>query len=287
MIKKYIKCLILLLCFGLTLLTVGCKDEEEKDAENYYSVKNNSYCENVFADIFKWINNAQLLMEDSLYKTSKSSYNTTLFNTDAIHISLTPNDTTTWPKILTINFGSTNIMCLDGKNRKGKITAAVTGKFNKQGTVITAITSEYYVNNLYVEGTIKLICAGLNSAGHLLFRENVTNAKIVTPDGVTYWECDRDRELISGKQTPWPNIYDDIYKITGKSSGTDVTGRLYEAKIINPLKHYINCKWMQEGSLEITPDGLSIRSVDYGNDGCNPDAKITIADKTYNFIMIW
>ncbi len=287
MYKKSSHILILIICFLGLSFTTSCKDEEEKEAENYHSAKNNSYAESVFADIFKWVNEAQLRMEDSIYNLSKSNNFNTDYLLNNVSITLSPMDTLTWPKMLTINFGPNNIICLDGKNRKGKIAAAITGRFNKKGTIITIVPSNYYINDFYIEGTLKIICAGVNSVGNFLFREEVKEAKVITPDGTTYWECDRDRELITGIATPWPNIYDDVYKITGTSKGADITGRLYETEIINPLIYSMNCKWFKEGSLEITPERLSIRSVDYGNDGCNPQASVTIADKTYNYIMSW
>lgn len=287
MFKKVSNIPLLMFCILLLCFNNSCKDEEEKEAENYFSAKNNSYAENVFADIFKWVNDAQLNMENELFNAAKGINTTENDLKNNVIITLSPMDTTTWPKMLTINFGPNNVMCLDGKKRKGKISAAITGRFNNPGTVITIIPSNYYINDFYTEGTLKIICAGFTGSGNILFREDVKEAKVATPDGTIYWECDRDRELISGKETPWPNIYDDVYKITGSSWGTDVTGRIYETNIVNPLKYNMNCKWVKEGSLEITPEGISVRSVDYGDDGCNPHASVTIADKTYNFVMAW
>ncbi|HRS54720.1 MAG TPA: hypothetical protein P5250_08455 [Bacteroidales bacterium] len=263
----------------------SCKKEYTEGIKKYVSPKNNCYAESVFYDIIKWVNDAQLKIEDSLYNGSKNNY---IINDNYISISLLPNDTLTWPKMLTINFGSGNHMCLDGKLRKGKIIAAITSRFHQQGTVITIVPNNYFVNDSYVEGTLKITCLGLSNEGHIIFKDNVKQGKIITSDGLIYWECDRTREMISGQLTPWPNIYDDTFKITGNSSGTDISAHSYTAEIINPLKLSFGCKWINEGSLEISSESFSSKMiVDYGNSECNPQATLTVDNKTYNFIINW
>jgi len=269
---------------SMLLLIISCRKEEVKEAENYHAAKNNSYAENAFADIFKWVDDNHRWMEDSILGLGNSG---TYVPMEGVNITYTPMDSLTYPKLLTINFGSAGVMCLDGKIRKGKIVAAITGRHNKQGTVITIIPNNFYVNEYFMEGNYKVSCTGTNSSNNLVFKDEVTGGKLISPDGTIYWECNRTREYIAGSITPWPNVFDDVYHITGGSSGTDVTGRMYLTNIVDPLVLKMSCKWITSGTLEITPEELSVRTVDYGDGDCNPKAEVTIVDKTFNFIMSW
>ena len=69
----------------------------------------------------------------------------------------------------------------------------------------------------------------------------------------------------AGDQDPM----NDIYRLEYALSGSDRTGRTYEANSTTPIQYPFNCKWCTQGNCEILPDGLSTRTVDHGPGSCD------------------
>ncbi len=199
---------------------------------------------------------------------------------------------TTFPKVLTVDFGTTNCTGNDGVSRRGIVRIEYTGGYRADGTTITTTTDNYYVNDYQVIVTKKVTNAGRNSSGNLHYVIEV-DGKVITPDGEEIvWHSTRDREWISGESSTWWNsgiagITDDIYSITGNATGTNRHGRNYSATITQALIFQIGCRWIKEGTIEVQPDDLKLRKVDFGNrsEGCNNDATVEIGNRTYDIEM--
>ncbi|HRZ41877.1 MAG TPA: hypothetical protein P5228_04145 [Bacteroidales bacterium] len=89
-------------------------------------------------------------------------------------------DTTVSPKLLTIDFGTTNCLCADGKYRRGIIQISFTGPYKDSGTVITHTFSNYFVNDHQVLGTKVVTNNGLDTNGFLSYSV-VVNGSIIKP----------------------------------------------------------------------------------------------------------
>ena len=92
------------------------------------------------------------------------------------------------------------------------------------------------------------------------------------------------REWIAGESTildPW----DDVYLISGTADGTGINGNTFSVVIHNPLRVALNCKWIESGTLTLTPQNLSPRDVDYGSGACDDQATVTINGTVYNVTM--
>jgi hypothetical protein len=194
-------------------------------------------------------------------------------------------DTLSSPKTITIEFDATGNGCLcddwDGKYRKGKIIASWSGKYRDAGTVITVATQDYYVNGNKHEYAKSVTNNGFNTAGHLTFSINVTQAKVTYTDGTfSQWVSTRTREWMEGEPTLTP--YDDVYSITGTASGTSRNGTPFTVTITNPLDVALSCKWIRKGTIVIQPDGLPSRTLDFGNGTCDSQATVEINGTTYN-----
>ena len=261
---------------------MGCKkDKEDKDQR---AAQDNSTAENMFNDVFKQV-------DYSAKKTTNAGAKIMqIDSTSCGTITILPFDTVTWPKTLTIDFGTTNCLCSDYKYRKGKIIATLSGRYRDSATVINITLDQYYVNNYHVEGTKTITNLGhvgtYNSGHNLKYSIVVSNAKITPPTGnpIT-WNSTRTREWIEGESTKWPNWMDDVYLIGGTASGVDQNGNNFTVNITSPLRVALNCKWIESGTVEITPQNLATRTVDYGNGNCDDQATVTINGTTYNFTM--
>jgi hypothetical protein len=76
---------------------------------------------------------------------------------------------------------------------------------------------------------------------------------------------------------------DDVISITGNSSGKNRLGRTFTTDITSGLIKRSDCKYITSGTLELTPEGLRTRTVDFGNGTCDDDATFTVNGQTISF----
>ncbi len=285
--KYNVKSILILAIAGTLLFTVQSCKKRKLNKETTTS-EDNSIAEASFDDIFK-ITNEAADDEGGLRLSEERAYS---FGSCAT-VTLTPDlPDTTFPKTMIVDFGTSNCQGNDNVNRRGKIKAVFTGKYRDAGTKITVTPENYYVNDYKVEGTKTITNNGRNSAGNLNYTITV-DGKVTTPESdiITY-ESNRNREWIEGESTTWvtsglSGIFDDIYSITGNGGGITREGRAYTIEVTKPLIIQVGCRWIKEGTLEIVPEELKTRTVDFGdrNEGCNNDATVTIGKKTYDIKM--
>jgi hypothetical protein len=292
-----------LVLVGALILTVlalnGCK--KYRLNKQTTSAEDNALAEDSFDDIFKNINEAA--DEQNLDGTAKLGWTPDYtFSSSCATITLNPPawDTTmsppawnnTFPKTLTIDFGSANCVGNDNKARRGKIISVFSGKHNESGTVATTTLDNYHVNDYHVEGTKAVTNNGSNS-----FSIEV-DGNVTSPDGndEVSWTSTRTRTWIEGQNTNFwtlnpdstcceffDGILDDVYSITGTASGVNRNGRNFEAEITVPLRIEF-CGWIPEiteGTVEIQPEDLKLRMVDFGDRECDRTFVVTIGNKSY------
>lgn len=266
----------LLLIAGTSLVYTGCKKEEDKPAD-YNAATDNSTADNAFAGIWKQI---------STVTDSSGTLRSSLATSAAYPIvTITEWNTAVWPKILTIDFGPTNILGNDGNNRRGSITAEFTGPYLDSATVITISLTNYYHNDYKITGTQTITNLGNNAAGHLVYNVVVNNATVTHPTNgqTSTWSTNQNREFIPNTAV-W---YDDVYLITGTANGVSGGGSAYSIVVNSALRINVGCRWIVSGSFTLTladypnyPIGF-----DYGNGTCDALATATLNGTTYNIVM--
>lgn len=194
-------------------------------------------------------------------------------------------DTTSSPKVIVIDFGSTNCLCDDGKNRRGAIVTTFTGPYGQAGTVITHTPQDYYVNDYKIEGTKVVTNNGTDGNGDPYFTVDI-DGTITKPTGEVFtYMSDRIRTWIEGHATPL-NIWDDEYEITGTASGTNAQGGSYTISSVSPIHYKLGCKWPVSGILDIDLSSLNHDiTVDYGNGNCDLSFTATYRNKTYTIFF--
>ena len=188
-------------------------------------------------------------------------------------------DTTTNPKTITIDFGTTNCTCSDGRVRRGKVLVSYTGKYREVGSHIEIGFDNYYVNDNHVEGTRTVDNLGFNADSNLVFHVVVDGTITKTDGTVIDWVCDRTREWIAGFDTDIR--IDDAYKVTGTASGTRSNGINFTAETVTPLIRKVSCHQFVSGQLRLTPSGKPERLIDFGNGDCDNEATVTINGNDY------
>lgn len=194
-------------------------------------------------------------------------------------------DTTTSPRSLTIDFGTTNCPCTnwDSKNRRGKIIATWTGRYRDAGTVITHKTENYYLNDNKLIWNHTATNNGPGTNGNYTFSVKAENCSYETTDGTFTWNSTRSREWLQGYSTLTP--FDDVYLITGSASGKNRIGDDYTINIDEALRKNIGCRWFVSGKITLTSAGKDDRTLDYGSGTCDNKAVLSYRNKTYDITL--
>ncbi len=194
-------------------------------------------------------------------------------------------DTSSSPKVLTIDFGSVNCLCNDGRNRRGEVIVSYEGRYRDTNSTHTISFNDYFVNDNEVIGTKTVLNNGVNSSGKINFSIEV-DGKVVKSNSTDtiVWVSSRTRTWEEGSSTVF-NWLDDVYLISGSASGINSAGVSYTVNISTPLRMALNCRWISSGVIEIEPEGKLIRTVDYGLGSCDANATITIAGISFPVIL--
>ena len=180
----------------------------------------------------------------------------------------------------TIDFGSENCLCKDGKNRRGKIQVKITGNKNLVGSNVVYTVVDYFVNDHGVSGTKTLTVVDDHS-----FRIVVVNGKVTKANGgIITWNTDRTRTMTVGFDTK-DNPSDDVFEVSGTTSGINAAGNAYKFTTLTPIVKARACQWITAGKLKIERAGKLDAVVDYGDGTCDSLATITVANKTFPFVM--
>ncbi|MCX6229943.1 MAG: hypothetical protein NTZ33_00230 [Bacteroidetes bacterium] len=189
-------------------------------------------------------------------------------------------DTITIPHTLTIDFGTTNCLCNDGKYRRGQIVIAFYKHYKDSGAVHSTTFNNYYVNDNHIMGSRSRINNGHNAAGHWNITTTVNSMIIFALSGDTLsWNATHNREWLQGYWSP--TIWDDITLLSGSSTGHRPNGTNYSKTIVTPLKRHMPCPYFVSGSVQLTQTNRPVRVINYGNGNCDPWATVTINGVTH------
>jgi hypothetical protein len=261
----------------ITSVFISCKKNADKSDNDVEAAENNSLAESNYNDVTTLVDMAATNGTSFTFRTTDELN----LLSSCVTVSL---DTLSTPRTIVIDFGTTNCLCTDGRNRRGKILASYTGKYRNSGTVISITFDNYFVNDNQVKGTKTVTNMGNNNAGHLVYSIQV-NGQIVKANngGTISWTSTRQREWVEGANTLTP--LDDVYSITGTASGTSAQEKAYTIAITQALVRKMNCRWFESGKVEVTPEGLATRTLDYGTTGCDANATVTILGRTFNVTL--
>jgi hypothetical protein len=191
-------------------------------------------------------------------------------------------DTIASIKTVTVDYGSSNCDCNDGKTRRGKIITTFTGFYHAQGTIITHTPVDYYVNDIKIEGIKTVENMGLNTSGQPYFNVQIDGVATLTSGETVSYTSTRVRTWIAGFNTLL-NRFDDEYDISGTASGTFSSGGGYTALTTNPVHIKVGCGFPVSGTIEVTPQNRPLRVVDYGSGMCDATFTVTVNGQTYTF----
>ncbi len=176
---------------------------------------------------------------------------------------------------VTIDFGTTGVLCPDGSTRSGVLTVTASALQLQAGVVYTVTSSNYKVNGFLVTGTITN--TALKVFGNFILKSTI-NEDIV----ITY---PNQQATITRKATFTREISTDLTNLTvsifGSATivGTDGVKRTQTVAESTPLIYSVNANEVVKGIMILQIEGSSIIwTIDFG-DG-TPDKTYTISNGT-------
>ncbi|MCK4631235.1 MAG: hypothetical protein KAT40_07315 [Bacteroidales bacterium] len=278
--KNYLYILSIVLVGAI--LFQSCEKETSSLTDDEVAIaEDDALAESLFDDIFDVAIAAEQLIDGQIYGgTLKSS----VVSDSCPNVTVDHPDSTYWPKVITIDYGD-GCTGFYEQTRSGKIIIRVTGRYRVTGTSRTITLENYYINGIHVEGTKTVTNDGENDEGNICYSIELTGGKITTPDSIVITrESVRTREWVAGSDTWW-NIWDDVYFITGQTTGTNFRGVGYSRTIIIPLEWAATCRFIKSGSIDIVVGENDPITLDFGDGECDNEATVSRNGETKTILL--
>ncbi|MCC6724958.1 MAG: hypothetical protein IT258_10645 [Saprospiraceae bacterium] len=244
---------------ALTVLFTACKKEDNDtiQSEQLVAAEDQTSANDVYEDVDEQV--------DEAIETRGAGE-------DCPTITISPADGS-YPRLMTIDFGTTGCTGLDGRIRTGQIVVNLTDTLTNTGAVRTATFVDFHVDGAHIEGTRTLTNVGTDANGHSTFTRTVTGGKITYPNGkVTSWEANHNLTLVEGGDTHV--LLDNVWEVTGGATGVNRNGKAFTTEITTPLVRKRSCRWVVSGVKSMTIDGKTL-TIDYGDGTCDRKATVT------------
>ncbi len=198
-------------------------------------------------------------------------------------------------KTLTIDFGTTNAMCTDGRKRRGKVFVRFTAGEPRSLQHTVQITQEnYFVNDIRVEGTrTDVVQSQINlSNGAISSNRKVTisNRKLTFTDNTTITENGTyDFVITATINLQTLQVSNGQWTATGGTTGKNRQNMNYIASIVTPLVAKVSCNnamFPIQGNFDVNVVGLADKVVvDYGNGTCDKSYTISYRGQTVTITL--
>ena len=258
----------------------------QKENEDLFSetdlalAEDEALSETLFDDVMASVDDAVKSVDDMIFGGGLKS---AIVSDGCPLVTVDHPDEVYWPKVITIDYG-TGCEGFYGQTRSGMIKVTINGRYRIPGSVKTVELIQYVINGISVEGTKTIENLGLNENNNLEFSIILSGGKITTPNGIVLnREFTRLREWVAGADTP--NHFDDVYFISGTTTGTNFLGDAFTRTITNPLEWAASCKFIKSGTIVSEVEGKTAITIDYGNGACDNEATVSKDGKTKTILL--
>jgi len=185
-----------------------------------------------------------------------------------------------WPRTMIVDYGTTGCTdSIDGKVRTGQIILEFSNRWHFIGTTVKITLVNYTVNSVMIScDSIRITHSGVASFGTRVFKGRCQSASWDLS-----WESDRTITQTGGLGDF--NPYNDVFELSGSANGKNRDGKTYTVSIVSPIVKRSSCKWIEKGTMDLTPDGLATRTIDFGDGTCDDQATLEISGNTFAFTM--
>lgn len=190
-------------------------------------------------------------------------------------ITVAPADANTFPKTLTIDYGSG---CTMGAiTRKGKLVVTLSGKLRTYGTTATVAFDNYFVNDYKLEGTLTITN---NTANNILsFTTQTSNGKLTYPAGALYYTHSGSHTYTQVAGSGTLTYADDSWSVTGSGTTTSSANETLTVTIKTPLVKNVACGAVVSGMEDFKYNNIS-GSLNFGEGTCDRQATLIIGSYT-------
>ncbi len=202
---------------------------------------------------------------------------------------------TVFPFNFTMDFGLTNCIDSDGRQRRGRLICEISDEWNKEGATLSITSEGYHLSNFSLEGDAEITYDGINAASKPSFSVVISDASISSDGKPTItWESTQGRVMEEGFETvgftinPEDSTFlgssaqlDDVYIYDESASGINADGRSYTLETVEPVRYELECRYVVSGRVELVPEALKKRDVYFGNGNCDDEVLVTIDDEEY------
>ena len=192
-------------------------------------------------------------------------------------------DSLNFPKIITIDFGTSGYIDNRGDTLKGKVIITLSDKIWKTGASKTIKLVDFYVNGNNVKGNKSIVNNGLNAAKNPSVTVTVSDTIIRVDKSTIIRNATRTRERIDNNGTP-KLFWDDKFSITGSTNGVNAKGVAYTVEITSPLIIYNNYPYFVKGTVTTTTQTRTA-ILDYGDGTKDRKATLTINGVTKDIVL--
>lgn len=262
---------ILSAIFSVVGLT-ACEDDQVAGVSSEAVLEETAFAENVFTNI-------TYLIEDAtgISGLSNGRFIGGFGPKDCATRTVEEPEDGGYPKVITLDYGegceSRGDMMI-----QGKIVTTITGARDEVGSSITTTFEDFYVNEHKIEGTYTQ-----TFVSEYVHTATLEGGKITTPEGETFTRASTQaHEMIEGMETEERS--DDVFQITGSSSGTTPEDVSYSKTITSPLVSSRDCAWITSGTIETVIDEVT-SVIDFGDGECDNVATVTEDGETEEITM--
>lgn len=189
----------------------------------------------------------------------------------------------TYPNTITIDWGTDGCEGPRGHILMGKLIVTISAPMNEDGATKTMTTENFFVDGAQLEGTRTKSNTGTDALGNKSYSRSV-DLTITFPDGdQAQWQANHFLSQIEGGETI--TLFDNVFQITGNSSGVNRNGGTYSSEIVEPLVKRKDCGWVESGLRSITRNDRN-GELNYGDGECNRLAEVTLPNGQVRNIIL-
>ena len=198
-------------------------------------------------------------------------------------VTVVPDDGS-FPRTVTIDYGPDGCEGPNGRLRQGLIIVNQTDQIGIPGAARTITFDNFFVDGVQVQGVKTLTNQSVGDDGNIIFTRTVEGGSLTYPNGdVASWEASHILSQVAGANTS--ARIDDVFEITGGSSGVNRNSVTFTVEITSPLVKRKNCPWIVSGTKTITVNDRT-RTLDYGDGECDRIATVTYPSGATRDILI-
>lgn len=255
-------------------------DSDEIPKEDLAIAQDEAYVDAVFDAMDNMALEEVVELDDEDYGFTETSSNVMCYS-----VTVNSNDTTTFPKTVTIDFGDGCTLTYNGDTitRSGQIIVTLTNRWFVLGAQHIITFNNFYFNGAKIEGTRTITNNGINDLNRYESSVALENGKI-TFDEDTYIT----RSSNHVREWAWHlNPLNDTIYVSGSASSTNILGENYQRHIVEPLE-YVRCPgsfaWgLAGGKLEIINETRGNMTIEHTGDACSGEVIVEKDGTSYKY----